>query len=58
MLAENEVPRQLRQCYACTSHAEGCGEYLDPRYVAQYIKPCPASCLIFRNPLDHNSDVL
>ena len=50
----NNVARQLRQCYSCTAHLHGCGEFLDPRYVARYIRPCPSSCIIFRNPNDHN----
>ena len=51
----NAIPRQLRQCYSCTARSQGCGEYLDPHYVAGYIKPCVSSCIIFRNPTDHNS---
>lgn len=50
------VPRQLRQCYSCTGRSLGCGDYLDPRYVSHYIKPCESSCIIFRNPMDHNGN--
>lgn len=48
------VPQPLRQCYSCTAHLKGCDEFLDPSYVSKYIRPCPASCIIFRNPNDHN----
>ncbi|CAF2875069.1 unnamed protein product [Rotaria sp. Silwood2] len=48
------VPRQLRQCYSCTARSTGCGEYLDPHHVSKYIRPCASSCVVFRNPNDHN----
>jgi hypothetical protein len=50
----NDKRRQLRQCYSCTARLTGCGEYLDPRFAAAYIQPCASSCIIFRNPNDHN----
>ncbi|CAF3856755.1 unnamed protein product [Adineta steineri] len=50
----NTISHQLRQCYSCTARLTGCGEYLDPLYVSKYIRPCTASCIIFRNPNDHN----
>ncbi|CAF4426659.1 unnamed protein product, partial [Rotaria magnacalcarata] len=48
------VSRQLRQCYSCTARVTGCGEFLDPRFAAKFIQPCSTSCLVFRNPNDHN----
>ncbi len=51
----NGINHQLRQCYVCTSRFVGCGEYLDPRYASKYIQPCASSCIIFRNPNDHDS---
>lgn len=45
-------PRRIQQCYTCTERLRGCGEYLDPRYASNYIRPCLASCMIFRNPSD------
>ncbi|CAF4394633.1 unnamed protein product [Rotaria socialis] len=48
------VSRQLRQCYSCTARVNGCGEFLDPRFAAKFIQPCSTSCLVFRNPNDHN----
>ncbi|CAF0771324.1 unnamed protein product [Rotaria sordida] len=54
LISINTEPRQLRQCYSCTARSTGCGEFLDPRYVAKYIRPCISSCVIFRNPNDHN----
>ncbi|UJR36983.1 hypothetical protein I4U23_029691 [Adineta vaga] len=50
----DNVHQQLRQCYSCTAHQQGCNEFLDPHYVSKYIRPCPASCIIFRNPNDHD----
>ncbi|CAF0949140.1 unnamed protein product [Adineta ricciae] len=50
----DNLHHQLRQCYSCTAHQKGCNEYLDPHYVSTYIRPCPASCILFRNPNDHN----
>lgn len=32
----------------------GCSEHLDPRFASKYIQPCPSSCIVFRNPTDHN----
>ena len=49
-------PHQLNQCYSCTARFQGCGEYLDPRYAGYYIRPCPSSCIIFRNPDDMNCE--
>jgi hypothetical protein len=46
--------RQLRQCYACTARYKGCGEFLDPAHVSNYIRPCSSSCIVFRNPNDLN----
>ncbi|CAF1090191.1 unnamed protein product [Rotaria sp. Silwood1] len=54
LIPMSTVPRQLRQCYSCTARSTGCGEYLDPHYVSKYIRPCPSSCVVFRNPYDHN----
>ncbi|CAF1060261.1 unnamed protein product [Adineta steineri] len=51
---EQQLPRRLYQCYSCTARFQGCGEYLDPRYASNYIRPCPSSCIIFRNPNDLN----
>lgn len=48
--------RRLQQCYTCTERYKGCGEYLDPRYASHYIQPCSGSCMIFRNPSDHNCE--
>ncbi|CAF1125211.1 unnamed protein product [Rotaria sordida] len=42
------------QCYSCTARFQGCGEILDPHYASNYIRPCPSSCIIFRNPNDLN----
>ena len=46
--------KQFRQCYSCTARLTGCDEFLDPRYVSKYIRPCASSCVIFRNPKEHN----
>lgn len=54
----NEIARQFRQCYVCTALSTGCGEHLDPRYASRYIQPCTSSCILFRNPNDHNSNVM
>ncbi len=48
------MSRQLRQCYLCTARLTGCGEYLDPSSASKYIHPCTSSCIVFRNPGDHN----
>ncbi len=50
--------RQLRQCYVCTARFQGCGEFLDPHYASRYIRSCPTSCIIFRNPLDLNCKLI
>ena len=50
----NNVPIQLRQCYSCTARSIGCGEFLNPRHASKYIRPCVSSCVIFRNPNDHD----
>ena len=41
-----------RQCYSCTARFQGCGEFLNPHYASKYIRSCPTSCIIFRNPHD------
>ncbi|CAF4633687.1 unnamed protein product [Rotaria sp. Silwood1] len=48
------LPLQVHQCYSCTARFKGCGEVLDPHYASNYIRPCPSSCIIFRNPNDLN----
>ncbi len=65
LLAENNllqlqfgISRQLRQCYSCTARFQGCGEFLDPHYASKYIRACPASCIIFRNPNDLNGELI
>ena len=51
-------PRQLRQCYSCTARYQGCGEFLNPHYASKYIRSCPTSCIIFRNPHDLHCKLL
>jgi len=50
--------RQFHQCYSCTARFQGCGEFLDPHYASKYIRPCPSSCIIFRNPKDLNCKLI
>ena len=49
-----DPPILLRQCYSCTARHVGCGDFLEARYVVRYVRPCPTSCIVFRNPNDHN----
>lgn len=59
LLASNN-PQQMRyrstwkQCYSCTERFQGCGEFLDLHYAMKYIRACPTSCVLFRNPNDLN----
>jgi hypothetical protein len=52
------LPRQLHECYSCTARFQGCGEFLDPHYASNYIRACPSSCIIFRNPNDLNCELM
>jgi len=52
------LSRQLHQCYSCTARFQGCGEFLDPHYASNYIRSCPSSCIIFRNPNDLNCKLI
>ena len=61
LLATNNPSKlQIRslpqQCYSCTARFQGCGEFLDPHYASKYIRSCPTSCIIFRNPNDLNCE--
>ena len=47
---------ERRKCYTCTEKYQGCGEYLDPLYALNYIRPCDSGCVLFRNPNDLNSE--